>query len=142
MERIRKANYAIAQPGELRKMLQVGQTFNFYDDDLFQEYSLPTTGDKPILQWRFQQWIILFNANLDTSHPQSISALRAKLKSIEAARQRDKDKGKEEKIGDMNQYAKDKKGEFERLKKEIMERDKRRADSVKGSEAESPIEVD
>jgi E3 ubiquitin-protein ligase RAD18 len=109
---------------------------------LQQEYSLPTTGDKPLLQWRIQQWIILFNANLDTSHPQSVSALRAKLKSIETARQRDKEKGKEEKISDIEQYAKDKKGEFERLRKEIMERDKKRIDAAKGLGAESPIEVD
>lgn len=38
----------------------------------------------------------------------------------------------------MTKYVKDKKGEFERLRREIMERDKRRL----GNGADSPIEVD
>lgn len=42
----------------------------------------------------------------------------------------------------MSQYAKDKKGEFERLRREILERDKKRRDSVRGTEVDSPIEVE
>jgi len=72
-------------------------------------------------------------------HPQSISALRAKLKTAEVARQKEKDKGKEDKIADIDQYAREKKGEFERLRRDILERDKRKRE---GLEAESPIEVD
>ena len=104
-----------------------------------QRYDVPTAGDQSALVWRVKQWIIIFNANLDTSHPQSISALRAKLKTAEVARQKEKDKGKEDKIADIDQYAREKKGEFERLRRDILERDKRRRE---GLEAESPIEVD
>jgi len=87
-----------------------------------------------------QQWIIIFNANLDTSHPQSTSALRAKLKAVEAARL--KDKNKEEKISDMAQYAREKKGEFEKLRRDIQERDLRRSAAAQGRGAESAIQVD
>ena len=104
-----------------------------------QRYDVPTAGDQSALVWRVKQWIIIFNANLDTSHPQSISALRAKLKTAEVARQKEKDKGKEDKIADIDQYAREKKGEFERLRRDILERDKRKRE---GLEAESPIEVD
>jgi len=41
--------------------------------DLFvffsQEYSLPTTGTKMMLEARHRQWILLFNSNLDSLHP-------------------------------------------------------------------------
>jgi len=101
---------------------------------------LPTSGDKAILQWRIQQWIIIFNANLDTSHPQSLSALRAKLKAVEAVRL--KDRGKEDKISNIAQYAKDKKGEFEKLRREIQERDKKRLEATQGLGKDSAIEVE
>jgi E3 ubiquitin-protein ligase RAD18 len=113
-----------------------------------QEYGLPTTGDKAALESRVQEWIILWNSNLDTSHPQSLGALRAKLNQTEASRRRDKERGKDalgQQLGTkdgMDKYAKEKKGEFERLRQEIMERDKRRAQADKGSGADSPIEVD
>jgi E3 ubiquitin-protein ligase RAD18 len=95
------------------------------------------------------QWIILFNSNLDTSHPQSLSALRAKLLEGESARRRDKDKGKEEAvqelgtIGGMVKYVKEKGGEFERLRREIMERDAKRGDAGgSGKARDTAIEVD
>lgn len=95
-----------------------------------------------------QEWIILYNANLDTSRPSSLSALRAKLTEAEASRKRDKEKGKDELVGQLGskeglaKYAQEKKGEFERLRKEIMERDKRRKAEEKGSGRDSAIEVD
>ncbi|KAK8861306.1 DNA repair protein rad18 [Kwoniella newhampshirensis] len=134
MKRITKPNYALATPAELRATLA--------------DYSLPTAGDKPTLTSRLQEWIILFNANLDTSHPSSLSALRAKLAESESSRKRDKEKGKDEMINQlgtkegMEKYAKEKKGEFERLKKEIMERDKRRETEGSGTGKENAIEVD
>jgi E3 ubiquitin-protein ligase RAD18 len=42
----------------------------------------------------------------------------------------------------MDKYAKERKGEFERLRQELMERNRRRAQADKGSGADSPIEVD
>ncbi|WWD16791.1 DNA repair protein rad18 [Kwoniella shandongensis] len=140
MKRITKPNYALATPADLRATLA--------------EYSLPTTGDKLTLTARLQEWIILFNANLDTSHPSSLSALRAKLTEAENSRKRDKERGKDEMVHQLGtkegleKYAKDKKGEFERLKKEIMERDKRRAGagtaegSGSGTGKENAIEVE
>jgi E3 ubiquitin-protein ligase RAD18 len=95
-----------------------------------------------------QEWIIMWNSNLDTSHPQSLGALRAKLNQTEASRRRDKERGKDalgQQLGTkdgMDKYAKERKGEFERLRQEIMERDRRRAQADKGSGADSPIEVD
>ncbi|WVQ94330.1 DNA repair protein rad18 [Kwoniella sp. CBS 9459] len=124
MKRITKPNYALSSPADLRAILA--------------EYSLPTTGDKPTLQSRLQEWIILFNSNLDTSHPSSLSALRAKLAESESSRRRDKEKGKDEVINQLAskdglaKYASDKKGEFERLRREIMERDKRRKEADEG----------
>ncbi|WVF66718.1 DNA repair protein rad18 [Kwoniella sp. CBS 6097] len=136
MKRITKPNYALSSPADLKAILA--------------EYSLPTTGDKPTLQSRLQEWIILFNSNLDTSHPSSLSALRAKLAESESSRKRDKEKGKDEVINQLAskdglaKYASDKKGEFERLRKEIMERDKRRkeAEEGKGGGRENAIEVE
>ncbi|ORY25247.1 hypothetical protein BCR39DRAFT_544613 [Naematelia encephala] len=130
MKRIVKPNYHLSSEKDLRNILS--------------EHGLVTTGDKETLSARVQQWIILFNANLDTSHPKSLSALRAQLTEAEASRKRDKERGKEElgkeletKEG-MAKYAKERRGEFERLRKEIMERDKRRA----GAAVDTPIEVD
>lgn len=130
MKRILKPNYAMASPVELRAILT--------------QYGLPTTGDKSTLESRVQEWIILFNSNLDTSHPRSVSALRAKLSEAEASRKRDREKGKEEMISQMGtkdgmaRYVKDKKGEFERLRREIVERDKKKV----GNRRESAIEVE
>lgn len=66
------------------------------------------------------------------------------MSEAEASRKRDKEKGKDEMISQMGtkdgmaRYVKDKKGEFERLRREIMERDKMRL----GNGADSPIEVE
>ncbi|WVR04084.1 DNA repair protein rad18 [Kwoniella sp. DSM 27419] len=136
LKRITKPNYALSSPADLRAMLT--------------EYALPSTGDKPVLQARLQEWIILYNANLDTSHPSSLSALRARLAEIESSRKRDKDRGKEDMVQQLGskdglqRYAKDKKGEFERLRREIIERDKRRKEDEegKGSGRENAIEVE
>ncbi|WWC59947.1 DNA repair protein rad18 [Kwoniella dejecticola CBS 10117] len=135
MKRIIKPNYSIASPADLRAILS--------------EYSLPTTGDKAALTSRVQEWIILFNSNLDTSHPSSISALRAKLSDLEASKRRDKEKGKDEMIaqlgqkGGLQKYAKDKRSEFDRLRQEIIERDKRRKDEEEGKGGrENAIEVE
>jgi E3 ubiquitin-protein ligase RAD18 len=74
--------------------------------------------------------------------------LRARLNEAEASRKRDKERGKDN-LGQqlstkegMEKYARDKKSEFERLRREIMERKKRRAESKKGSAANTAIEVD
>jgi len=130
----------MAQPTELRNLLSVSVAPDSPAEE--QKYDLPTIGDQNALVWRVKQWIIIFNANLDTSHPQSISALRAKLKSAEAARQKERDKGKEDKIADIDQYAREKKGEFERLRRDIMERDKKKREMAKGLGTETAIEVD
>ena len=53
-----------------------------------------------------------------------------------------KDKNKEEKISDMAQYAREKKGEFEKLRRDIQERDLRRSAAAQGRGAESAIQVD
>ncbi|WVO17921.1 DNA repair protein rad18 [Cryptococcus depauperatus] len=134
MKKITKPNYSLSSPSDLRALLS--------------RYSLPTTGDKAALISRVQEWIILFNANLDTSHPSSLSALRAKLGEAEASRKRDKEKGRDEVIEQLGRkeglqkYAQEKKAEFERLKREIMERDKRGKGSVKGDGVESAIEIE
>ncbi|EIW69170.1 hypothetical protein TREMEDRAFT_69003 [Tremella mesenterica DSM 1558] len=130
MKKITKPNYSLAAPAELRSLLQ--------------SYSLSTFGDKPALAHRVQEWILLYNSNLDTSHPKSLGALRAKLNEAEASRRRDKEKGREEMVSGLKtsdglaKYAQDTKGEFERLRREIMERDKKRV----GSGAEAPIEIE
>ena len=147
MKRILKPNYAMASPVELRAILTVGFFYvmpRHPFPDRVQQYGLPTTGDKSTLESRVQEWIILFNSNLDTSHPRSVSALRAKLSEAEASRKRDREKGKEEMISQMGtkdgmaRYVKDKKGEFERLRREIVERDKKKV----GNRRESAIEVE
>ena len=113
-----------------------------------QEYGLPVSGDRPSLETRVQEWIILWNSNLDTSHPRSLPSLRAKLNEAEASRKRDKEKGKEalgQKLGTaegMKQYVAEKKGEFERLRLEIMARDKKRREADSGTGKDSAIEVD
>ncbi|WVQ63010.1 DNA repair protein rad18 [Kwoniella botswanensis] len=136
MKRITKPNYALATPAELRSILS--------------DYSLPTTGDKATLISRVQEWIILFNSNLDTSHPSSLSALRAKLSDMENSKKRDKERGKDEMINQLGskdglqKYAKDKKSEFEKLRKEIIERDRKRKEQEdgKGGGKDNAIEVE
>ncbi|WWC98883.1 DNA repair protein rad18 [Kwoniella sp. B9012] len=136
MKRITKPNYALATPADLRSILS--------------DYSLPTTGDKVTLISRVQEWIILFNSNLDTSHPSSLSALRAKLSDMENSKKRDKERGKDEMINQLGskdglqKYAKDKRSEFERLRKEIIERDRKRKEQEegKGGGKDNAIEVE
>ncbi|WVQ73885.1 DNA repair protein rad18 [Cryptococcus sp. DSM 104548] len=132
MKRITKPNYSLSSPADLRALLS--------------EYSLPTTGDKSALMSRVQEWIVLYNANLDTSHPSSVSALRAKLAEAEASRKKDKEKGKDEVISQLGtkdglaKYGRDKKGEFEKLRKDIMDRQKKSLQKGHGKDA--PIELD
>jgi len=70
------------------------------------------------------------------------------LAETEAARKRDVDKGRVEAVEELktvegrSKYATDKRSEFDRLKQEIMERDKKRKAEVKGVGVESAIEVD
>lgn len=108
MKRLTKFNFSLSQPSALRAFLTT--------------HSLPTTGDRPQLEARVSEWILLYNSNLDTSHPRSLAALRAKLTENEASRKRDREKGKDalgEKLGTksgMAEYARERKGEFERLR--------------------------
>ena len=105
-------------------------------------------GDKPTLQLRLQQWIILYNSNLDTAHPRSLSALRAKLNETETSRQRDRDRGRDEAVEKLKtkegfaKHIEASGGEFQRLKREIMERDTKRVEAAKGLKAQNAIEVD
>jgi E3 ubiquitin-protein ligase RAD18 len=77
-----------------------------------------------------------------------LSALRAQLNEGEAARKRDRERGKDEAVQElgtavgMAKYVKEKGGEFERLRKEIMERDKKKAVEGAGKGRETAIEVD
>ncbi|ORX36409.1 hypothetical protein BD324DRAFT_591711 [Kockovaella imperatae] len=134
MKRITSPNYHLATPTDLRNILN--------------EYSLPTVGDKPALEARVRQWIILFNSNLDTEHPKSLSALRAKLNAEEISKKRDKERGRDEAVENLKttegfaEHVRNSGAEFERLRKEIMERDAKRAKAAKGLEASSAIEVD
>jgi E3 ubiquitin-protein ligase RAD18 len=133
MKRITKPNYHLATPAELKSILSA--------------HSLPITGDKPALEARVQEWILLYNSNLDTSHPKSLSALRAKLNEIEASRKRDKEKGKDA-LGEqlttkegVAKYVKERGGEFERLRKEVLARDSQALARAKG-QAGKPIEIE
>ncbi len=107
------------------------------------EHSLPTTGDKAMLILRLQEWIIIYNSNLDTSHPKTLPAMRAQLASMEEARKRDKEKGKEDAVRELGtkegleRYGREKKDEFDRLRREVMERDKKRSGGQ-----ENAIEID
>lgn len=126
-----KPNYNLTTPAELKVILS--------------SHSLPTTGDKLTLESRVQDWILLYNSNIDTSHPKSMAALRAKLSDIEASRKRDKDRGKDalgEQLGTKEgiaRYAKERSGEFEKLRKDILAR--KSEGKGKGKES-TPIEVD
>ncbi|RSH84519.1 E3 ubiquitin-protein ligase rad18 [Apiotrichum porosum] len=130
MKRIVKPNYSLTALGELRALLT--------------EHGLPTTGDRTALENRFQEWIVLFNANLDTSHPSSLPVLRTKLASMEASRKRDKDKGKDDEVDalqskeGLKRHATDQKSEFERLRQQILNRKNKQS----GSAADTAIEVE
>ena len=108
LKRLTKLNFSLSPPSALRDVLLL--------------HSLPTTGDRPTLEARVSEWTLLYNSNLDTSHPRSLPALRAKLAEAEAARKRDKEKGKDalgEKLGTsggMKEYARERRGECERLR--------------------------
>ncbi|WOO78901.1 Postreplication repair E3 ubiquitin-protein ligase rad18 [Vanrija pseudolonga] len=130
MRRIVKPNYSLTGQAELRALLT--------------EHGLPTTGERPALEARFQEWIVLYNANLDTSHPSSLPALRAQLAQIESSRKRDKDRGKDDEVGalqtkeGMHKHAQDQRSEFERLRQQILDRKAKKT----GMAVDSPIEVE
>jgi len=113
-----------------------------------QDHGLPTHGDKDVIITRVQDWILLYNSNLDTSQPRSLASLKARLAETEAARKRDVDKGRLEAVEELktvegrSKYAQDKRSEFERLKQEIVERDRKRKTEEKGAGVESAIEIE
>ncbi|KAL1410179.1 E3 ubiquitin-protein ligase rad18 [Vanrija albida] len=119
MRRIVKPNYSLTGTAELRALLT--------------EHGLPTTGERPTLEARFQEWIVLYNANLDTSHPSSLPALRAQLAQIEGSRKRDKERGKDDEVGalqtkeGLRRHAQEQRSEFERLRQQIIDRRKAKA---------------
>lgn len=143
MKRIVKPNYSLTALGELRALLTVGGC-PFLSTLTHQEHGLPTTGDRTALENRFQEWIVLFNANLDTSHPSSLPVLRTKIASMEASRKRDKDKGKDDEVDalqskeGLKRHATDQKSEFERLRQQILNRKNKQS----GSAADTAIEVE
>lgn len=112
------------------------------------DHGLPTHGDKDAITTRVQDWILLYNSNLDTSQPRSLSSLRARLAETEASRKRDEDKGRLEAVEELktvegrSKYARDKMSEFERLKQDIVERDRKRKLEEKGAGVESAIEIE
>ncbi|KAL7422752.1 E3 ubiquitin-protein ligase rad18 [Cryptotrichosporon argae] len=134
LKRITKPNYSLASPADLRALLT--------------EHGVPSTGDKDALVARVQQWIVLYNANLDRAQPRALSALRAQLADAESARRRDREKGRDEAVKELGtkegleRYAVDKRVEFERLRREIMDRDARRVRAQAGQGEECAIEVE
>ena len=151
MKRITKPNYHLASPADLRAILTVSSSKGLCPRvaDILQEYSLPTIGDKPVLQARVQQWIVMYNSNLDTEHPRSLSALRAKLNETEASRKRDKERGRDEAVQKLgtkegfDQYVKTQESEFERLRRDIIDRrNKAESKPTKGLGVDTAIEVD
>lgn len=134
MKRITKPNYSLTKDVELRALLS--------------SHSLPTAGDRDALVHRLQQWILMYNSNLDSAHPRSLSALRARLNEEEAARKRDVDRGKQELVSQLEtkegkaRYAQEKESEFRRLTREIKEREERKREALRGKGADSPIEVE
>jgi E3 ubiquitin-protein ligase RAD18 len=70
------------------------------------------------------------------------------LNDAETAKKRDVDKGKVEAVEELktvegrSKYAQDKRSDFERLRQEILDRDKKRKEEEKGVGVESAIEVD
>jgi E3 ubiquitin-protein ligase RAD18 len=87
----------------------------------------------------------MYNANLDTSHPSSMPALRAQLATSEAARKRDKEKGKDANVEALKtkegfkQHVKEQQSEFERLRQDILERRKK---GKHGGAVDTAIEVE
>ncbi|EJT47043.1 hypothetical protein A1Q1_04286 [Trichosporon asahii var. asahii CBS 2479] len=102
-------------------------------------------GDRPALEARFQQWTVMYNANMDSSHPASLSKLRADLERAEASRRKDKERGKDEEVealqtsDGLKKYAAEHKSDFERLRQDILERKRRKS---QGGLKDSPIEVE
>lgn len=110
-----------------------------------QKYDLSTSGDRPALETRFQQWTVMYNANMDSSHPASLSKLRADLERAETSRRKDKERGKDDEVealqtsDGLKKYAAEHKSDFERLRQDILERKRRKS---QGGLKDSPIEVE
>ncbi|CAG8979000.1 hypothetical protein HYALB_00009902 [Hymenoscyphus albidus] len=64
-ERLAQVHYATMKDAVLRKKLA--------------EHSIPTWGTKAEMQRRFTEWITLWNANCDATHPKSKAELRGEL---------------------------------------------------------------
>ncbi|KAK1219853.1 E3 ubiquitin-protein ligase rad18 [Marasmius sp. AFHP31] len=81
--------------------------------ELLFEHDLPTGGDRNTLIARHQQWVILYNANLDKSEKlrKSLDALRRDLTHWETQQ---KNRLKRE-IGDPEEYQRQNQSEFARL---------------------------
>ncbi|KAH8102938.1 hypothetical protein BXZ70DRAFT_927316 [Cristinia sonorae] len=67
--------------------------------EMLQEYDLPLTGEREQLEARHQHWVILFNANLDSSQRKSLGQLRRDLAAWERA-----DQGKKPIVTDAKTY--------------------------------------
>ncbi|CAG8949316.1 hypothetical protein HYFRA_00004942 [Hymenoscyphus fraxineus] len=64
-ERLAQVHYATMKDAVLRKKLA--------------EHSIPTWGTKAEMQRRFTEWVTLWNANCDATHPKSKAELRGEL---------------------------------------------------------------
>lgn len=82
---------------------------------------------------------------MDSAHPASLSRLRADLERAEASRRRDREKGRDDAVEALHtadgfkRYAVEHKDDFERLRQDILDRRRRKA---QGGLKESPIEVE
>lgn len=87
----------------------------------------------------------MYNANMDSSHPASLSKLRADLERAESSRRKDKERRKDDEVealqttDGLKKYAAEHKSDFERLRQDILERKRRKS---QGGLKDSPIEVE
>ncbi|KAF8810105.1 hypothetical protein BYT27DRAFT_7092960 [Phlegmacium glaucopus] len=81
--------------------------------DMLREYGLPVTGDRSLWEQRHQQWVVLYNANLDRSpnNRKTTSELKKDLKKWEEERP----KKKKAVVSDVLGYQITHKAEFSRL---------------------------
>ena len=122
--RLPALNYSLLNEKQLRQRLQ--------------DLNIPTYGNKLLLQKRYSEWLAIYNANIDTSHPRSRRDLLRDLETWERA-QGNLNKKRE---FDADQWKEQHKSEFASL---ISQARKQKANSSNNddtnSNKENPIEI-
>ncbi|KAI8889000.1 hypothetical protein K501DRAFT_282449 [Backusella circina FSU 941] len=83
--------------------------------DILKDLGLPDHGDKALKIWRHKEYINIYEANADSSHPAAFSTLRKRLEDNEQYYLSSKNNQAKRKDNDLTEYNQKYSGEFSKL---------------------------